>query len=158
ATIVAGAGAGRSRKPVAPTLARNSASTAARRAGSPAHARPRYAARSSGPRASASWKISSSFMTDPGSGPCAPPPSHARKGACGTKISAKNWQGGSGFGAEAEFAAEPGPGVDPQPVRAAGADPQGRGRLLARQPGEVAQLDELGLERVESRQAVQRGV
>src|SRR6516162_3274914 len=92
------------------------------------------------------------------SGPRSPPFSYARKGACSTKILQERWKGGSGFGAEAEFAAEPGPGVDPQAVRAAGTHPQGRGRLVARQPGEVAQLDELGLERVLFRQTVQRRV
>src|SRR6516225_6827505 len=94
-------------------------------------------------------------MTHLGSGPCSLPLYYARKGACSTKIFAKDREGGSGFGAEAEFAAEPRPGVDPQPVGAAGTHPQGRGRLVPRQPREVAQLDELGLERVLFRQAVQ---
>src|SRR5260370_1056255 len=54
----------------------------------------------------------------------------------------------SGLGAEAQFAAQPGPSVDPVPVRVAGGHAQDRGRRLARQTGEVAQLHELGLEEV----------
>src|SRR5262245_34736406 len=97
-------------------------------------------------------------MTHLGSGPCSPPFSYARKGASSTRILPGDWQAGSGFGAEAEFAAEPGPGVDPQPVRAARTHPKGRSRLVARQAGEVAQLDEPGLERVLFGQSVQRRV
>src|SRR5262245_27341258 len=104
--------------------------------------------------------MSSSFMArlTPGSELRPPPLPHARNGADSTKILPRSRQGVSGSGAEAEFAAEPGPGVNPQPVRAAGTHPQGRGRLVARQPGEVAQFDELGLDRVMFCQPVQRRV
>src|SRR5262249_34744411 len=130
----------------------------ARSAGSPAHACSRYAARSSGLWASAWWKISSSFMPHLGSGPCSLPFSYARNGAGGTKILPEDWKGDSGFGAEAEFAAQPGPGVAPPRVRAAGTNPQRCGCLGARQPGEVAQFDEPGLERILFRQTEQRRV
>src|SRR5262245_14728705 len=96
-------------------------------------------------------------MTHLGSGPLSPPRSYARKGACSTKIFPA-WRGGLGFRAEAEFTAEPGPGEDPVPVRTAGGDPKGRGRLLARETGEVAQLDEPGLERILFRQPPKRRV
>ncbi len=49
-----GSGPGLARKPLAPTFARSRASTAARRAASPAHARSRYAAWSAGFFATAS--------------------------------------------------------------------------------------------------------
>ncbi len=44
----------------------------------------------------------------------------------------------SGLRAEAQLAAEPGPRVGPLPIGAAGRDPQDRGRLVARQPREIA--------------------
>ena len=49
-----------------------------------------------------------------------------------------------GFEGGAEFAAKPGAGRDPMPIRTAGRDPLGRGRLVTDQPRKVARLDEYG--------------
>src|SRR4051794_13638044 len=62
-------------------------------------------------------------------------------------------KGASGRGAGAEFAAEPGPGVDPLPVGAAGRNPEDGSRMVAGHPAEVAQFDESGLDRVVPGQA-----
>src|SRR5262249_48733093 len=59
----------------------------------------------------------------------------------------------SRFDAEAEFAAEPGTGIDPVAIGTAGRNPQDRGGWVPRQAGTVAQLDQLGLECVLFRQA-----
>ena len=47
------------------------------------------------------------------------------------------------------FAAQPGSGVNPLPIGAAGRDLQDRGGLIARKACEVAEFDELGLLRVD---------
>src|SRR5262245_24279330 len=97
-------------------------------------------------------------MTVPGRGLLTPATFNARKGSRGTNFSWAFSQRASRAGPEAQFPAKPGPGVHPMPVRAAGGDPEGRGRLVSGQPGEVAQLDQLGLVRVVLRQAAQRRV
>src|SRR4051812_47456794 len=81
-----------------------------------------------------------------------------REKACAAPRFLWAWRGSLGFRAEAELTAEPGPGVDPEPVSAAGAHPQGCGGLSARQPCEIAQLDEPGLDGILLRQPAQRGV
>ena len=54
--------------------------------------------------------------------------------------------------ARAELAEEPGAGEGPIALGGATADPQGRGRLLDRQPGEQAELDQCGRLRVDPRE------
>src|SRR5258708_23726681 len=66
------------------------------------------------------------------------------------RANARTTNGGSdqsalGLDAEPEFAAKPCPCVNPLPIGAACGDIQNRGRLLARQSGEIAQFHELCL-------------
>src|SRR4051812_30138930 len=53
-----------------------------------------------------------------------------------------------GTGLPVDFLVQPGPGVSPVAVRRGHGDAERPRRLLDRQPGEVAQLDELGLDRI----------
>src|SRR5262249_25389149 len=101
-----------------------SSSTAARRSGSPAHCSSRNAPRRSGARSAACWNKSSTASGD-GSG-MSPPFS----------------------GLLAQPLHQPRPDVPPVPVERALGQPEDRRGLVPGQAGEIAQQDDLGLERV----------
>src|SRR5262245_18221748 len=160
ATGVRGGGAPCRKLPAA-SCARISASTRARRSASPAQAFPRKAARSSGDRYStASPRIemicrSGSFMTSPLA--LARNPVFNAGFAGKVRRAPEVFSGILLAGARpvAQELVQPGPGVGPVAVGGSSCQAEGHGRLVERQAGEEAELDQFRTHRVFPGQALE---
>ena len=127
----------------AASCARRSDSTAARSSALPAHASSRYAPRCSAGRFAAASKTSSNLGWVVAIATVIPSQCDGRGRRASEMISRPRES------ASAEFAEEPRPGEGPVPVRRRRRQAQDVGRLVGRQAGEVAQLHQLRLHRVE---------